>query len=71
MANFGIINNNHSQFAVAMSHVAEFESKHVIFGKVRAEGVLEGMDVLRIIEQEGTGEGFPSCARHTLDMAQP
>jgi len=53
MANFGIPNNNHSQFAVAMSYIKEFESKHVIFGKV-----LEGMDILRIINLEGSGEGF-------------
>ena len=35
MAHGGHANNNHSQFAVAMSHLTEFETKHVIFGKVR------------------------------------
>lgn len=36
MANAGHANNNHSQFAIAMSHLTEFETKHVIFGKVAA-----------------------------------
>ena len=52
MANFGEANNNHSQFAVAMSHLTEFETKHVIFGKV-----VDGMDLLRVLELEGSGEG--------------
>ena len=52
MANAGIANNNHSQFAVAMSHLTEFETKHVIFGRV-----LEGMDVLKVMELEGEGSG--------------
>ena len=52
MANFGIANNNHSQFAVAMDRLTEFESKYVIFGKV-----LEGMDLLKVMELEGSGEG--------------
>lgn len=52
MANAGMANNNHSQFAVAMSHLTEFESKHVIFGKV-----LDGMDILKVMELEGSGEG--------------
>ena len=30
-ANFGRYNNNHSQFAIAMTHVKEFETRHVIF----------------------------------------
>jgi len=54
-ANFGQYNNNHSQFAIAMSYIKEFESKHVIFGKV-----LEGMEVLRAMEFHGSGEGFTS-----------
>jgi len=52
MANAGIAHNNHSQFAVAMSHLTEFETKHVIFGKV-----LEGLDIFKVMELEGSGEG--------------
>ena len=42
MANAGFANNNHSQFAVAMAHLTEFETKHVIFDEV-----LDGMDCSR------------------------
>ena len=52
MANAGFANNNHSQFAVAMAHLTEFETKHVIFGRV-----LDGMDLLKVMELEGSGEG--------------
>ena len=30
---FGYSDNSQSQFAVALDHIKEFESKHVIFGK--------------------------------------
>lgn len=94
MANFGMKDNNHSQFAIAMTYIKvrcsggacvalnareapcqpqptrsialewqEFESKHVIFGKV-----LEGMEVLRLIEQEGSGEGFTKHPVSALAM---
>lgn len=53
MAGFGYSDNSQSQFAVALDHIKEFESKHVIFGKV-----LEGMGVLRAMELEGSGDGF-------------
>ena len=43
MATAGLANNCHSQFAVAMSHLSEFETKHVIFGKVCAAGRLTCM----------------------------
>ena len=52
MATAGIANNNHSQFAVAMAHLTEFETKHCIFGVV-----LDGMDILRVMELEGAGDG--------------
>ena len=52
MANAGFANNNHSQFAVAMAHLTEFETKHVIFGRV-----LDGMDLLKVMELEGSGDG--------------
>lgn len=55
MANAGVAHNNHSQFAVAMARLTEFETKHVIFGKV-----LEGMDLLKVMELEGSGEGVTS-----------
>ena len=40
MANFGLYDSNHSQFAVAMDRVTEFEKNHVIFGFV-----MSGMEV--------------------------
>lgn len=55
MAHAGHANNNHSQFAVAMNFLTEFEAKHVIFGTV-----LDGMDVLKVMELEGSGEGTTS-----------
>ena len=53
MATAGIRNNCHSQFAVAMDKYTEFETRHVIFGKV-----LDGMDLLKVMELEGSGEGI-------------
>ena len=35
-----------------MAHLTEFETKHVIFG-----GVLDGMDLLKVMELEGSGDG--------------
>lgn len=52
MAHGGHANNNHSQFAIAMDYLTEFETKHVIFGKV-----LEGMDIFKVMSLEGSGEG--------------
>ena len=57
------------QFCVAMQHVKEFETKHVIFGKV-----LEGMDTLRIMLEEGSGEGYttlPVCCICPLSHLGP
>ena len=55
MANMGFADNNGSQFAVAMSHVAEFEKHYMLFGRV-----VEGLDVLRVCELEGDGDGYTS-----------
>ena len=54
MANAGRPGNNHSQFAITMARIKEFESGHVIFGRV-----LDGFEVLRLAELEGTSaEGY-------------
>jgi len=53
MANAGIPHNNQSQFAVAMQFLPEFEKGYMIFGKV-----LDGMDLLRVMDLEGSGEGI-------------
>jgi len=55
MANFGLSNNNHSQFAVTLARIKEFETRHVIFGKVES-----GAEVLRAMECEGSGDGKTS-----------
>ena len=65
MAHGGLSNNNHSQFAVAMNFLTEFETKHVIFGKV-----LDGMDVLRVMELEGSGEGTTSKRITIVDCGE-
>ena len=45
MANAGRPHNNHSQFAITMARIKEFESGHVIFGRV-----LDGFEALRLAE---------------------
>ena len=53
MANAGRPGNNHSQFAITMARIKEFESGHVIFGRV-----LDGFEALRLAELEGSAEGY-------------
>ena len=53
MANAGRPHNNHSQFAITMARIKEFESGHVIFGRV-----LDGFEALRLAELEGSAEGY-------------
>ena len=53
MANAGRPHNNHSQFAITMARIKEFESGHVIFGRV-----LDGLEALRLAELEGSAEGY-------------
>ena len=55
MANAGHQHNNHSQFAVTMGKIREFEKDYVIFGRVTS-----GMEVLRLAELEGSAEGYTS-----------
>lgn len=55
MANAGRPHNNHSQFAITMGRVKEFESGYVIFGRV-----LSGIEFLRVAELEGSADGFTS-----------
>ena len=50
MANFGLFDSNHSQFAVAMDHISEFEKNHVIFGRV-----LSGMEVRALLQNRFVG----------------
>ena len=49
-----------------MDYISEFESKHVIFGKV-----LDGMDTLRIMLEEGSGEGFTARPVCTDPLVSP
>ncbi|CAM9405857.1 unnamed protein product [Pylaiella littoralis] len=59
MANSGRDSNN-SQFFITFGPLPWLDSKHVVFGKARILAVVEGMEVVRKIEDCGTTSGEPT-----------
>merc|ERR1712129_572596 len=69
MANAGP-NTNGSQFFLCTAKTTHLDGKHVVFGKV-----VEGMDVVKIVEGVGSGEGatkerveITECGELALDQ---
>ena len=61
MANAGP-NTNSSQFFITLVPCPWLDGKHVVFGKV-----IEGMEILKILEQTGSSSGKPSKQAKIID----
>jgi peptidylprolyl isomerase len=64
MANFGP-NSNSSQFFVTTAGATHLDGKHVVFGRV-----LEGYEVVKIIEKLGSVTGEPKSVVQVIDCGQ-
>lgn len=64
MANAGP-NTNGSQFFITVAPTAWLDGKHVVFGRV-----VEGMDVAKLIESYGTGDGKTKAPVKVVDCGQ-
>ncbi|XP_047327121.1 peptidyl-prolyl cis-trans isomerase CYP63-like [Impatiens glandulifera] len=64
MANRGP-NTNGSQFFISFKRLPHLDGKHVVFGKV-----VDGMDILKKIEQLGTSDGKPSGVVTVVDCGE-
>jgi len=64
MANAGP-NTNGSQFFICFNATSWLNGKHVVFGEL-----LEGEDVLAVLEENGSGSGRPSCTLTIKDCGE-
>ncbi|KAL3517622.1 hypothetical protein ACH5RR_020211 [Cinchona calisaya] len=64
MANSGP-NTNGSQFFIIFNRQPHLDGKHVVFGKV-----VEGMEIVRKVEQVGTADGKPSGVVKIVDCSE-